>query len=186
MPQIQPVFEPTMAELPAIKPWERMEGEPARWFLRFRNYLKMGPRRTVNAVFERERQEKAGKATNKAGSRWYNAALHWQWEARAEAYDTHIDEGKAAALRQVAASMPFVSRPYRLVHLNMLAEGLMRRTTDEGLDLPEHIACIRTMQALMHDIAEEVQAWGIPLDHTADSAALLALAKRYLISEDLE
>src|SRR5258708_2251886 len=178
MPQVQPMFETTMAELPAIKPWERMEGEPARWFLRFRNSLKMGPRRTVNAVFERERQEKAGKPTNKAGSRWYNAALHWQWEARAEAYDGHVDEQKAAAMRAIATSLPFVSRPYRLVQLNMLAEGLMRRTAETD-DLPEHIACIRTMQSLMHDIAEEVTSWGIPLDHTADSAALLALAKHY-------
>lgn len=181
------IFEPQSLDLEHNKPWERQEGEPARWFLRFRNYLKLGPRRSVNAVFERERQEKAGwKATNKAGTRWYDTALRWQWEARAEAYDAHVDTEKAAAMREIAARMPFVSRPFRLVQLNSLAISLMRVTEPGRLDADTFLAVCKTMQSLMHDIAEEVSAWGVPIDHTADSAALMELTQRNLRLKDFE
>jgi hypothetical protein len=38
--------------------WERMEGEPNRWFQRFERYRLMGNRRSVNAVFEEENNKK--------------------------------------------------------------------------------------------------------------------------------
>jgi len=75
MPQ-PAIYEPQLLhpeQITTQKPWERAEGEPAKWFFRFRNYLALGPKRSVNAVFEAERQEKAGKSSNKAGTTWYSA-----------------------------------------------------------------------------------------------------------------
>lgn len=186
MPERAPlrVFEEQTAEAPVTKSWERQEGEPARWFLRFRNYVQLGARRSVNAVFELERQEKSGKVSNKAGSRWYGVARYWQWEARAAAYDAEVERQSAAAMRDIAANMPFVSRPYRLVQLNTLAAALMSKI-EAGMEVTDFLASARMLQSLMHDITEEVTAGGYSLDQTADSAALLTFARKHLRLEDL-
>lgn len=69
------------------KPWEQMEGESDLWYGRFRTYLLMGSRRSVNAVFEAENKEKQGKTRTKISRNWYDAANAWEWQARANAYD---------------------------------------------------------------------------------------------------
>jgi hypothetical protein len=188
MPQ-PAIFEPQIVQTDDItthKPWERMEGEPARWFLRFRNYVRMGPRRSINAVFVLEREKKGeGKPGGKAGTRWYEAALRWQWQSRAEASDAFQEEQKAATMRDIAARLPFVSRPFRLTQLNILAVGLMRKT-EEGLPITDYVVCVRLMQSLLHDIADEVREWGVTVDATADSAALAELEHKNARLRDLD
>jgi hypothetical protein len=174
------IFEPpdgASARISAKKPWERREGEPARWFMRFRNYLSMGARRSVNAVFEAERQEKAGKRSNKAGESWYGAARRYEWEQRAEFWDREQDEEKATLMRQIAMRCVFASRPFRLTQLNATAETLMRQL-EMGHDPPTYLALARQLQSLMSDIREEVQAWNITIDASCDAAALKALQQK--------
>lgn len=164
------IFAP-VDTLPDKKPWERLDGEPARWHMRFKRYLALGYRRSVNAVFEAERQEKAGKGRNKAGEHWYGAARRWQWEARAEAWDSAQDVAKAALMRQIATRSPFVSRPFRIAELNELATSLMRHI-EPGQEPAVYLAISRELRALMLDIQAEVDAWGLVPDSESDAAAL--------------
>ena len=64
MPQ-PAIYEPTLLhpeQIVAKKPWERQEGESAKWFFRFRNYLALGSNRSVNAVFDAENKKGQAKA----------------------------------------------------------------------------------------------------------------------------
>jgi hypothetical protein len=167
------------------KPWERQEHEPARWFMRFRRYLAGGHKRSVNAVFEAERQEKAGKSSNKAGETWYGAAKRYEWEARASAYDEHVQGQKAEAMRKLAASSPFISRPYRLMQLNSLADSVSR-LIEQGQAPDVFLPLCKQLQALMHDISSEVAIWDAPIDATCDAAALDATIAKMLRLRDIQ
>lgn len=175
------IYEPTpltVAQVSARKAWERADGEPARWFMRFRNYLALGRKRSINAVYEAEKQEKASKSRGKAGETWYNAARRYQWVQRADAWDNEQDERKALLMRQIAMKCAFVSPAFRLTQLNALAETLMREV-EKGQPAALFLAMARQMQAVMHDIADEVAAWGVPLDASCDAAALGALERKH-------
>ncbi len=168
----------------ATKPWERQEGESAKWFFRFRNYLSLGPKRSVNAVFEAERQEKSGKSSNKAGTTWYNAAKRYHWQERAEAYDKEQDEQKAAILRQIAMKSPFVSKPYRLIQLNSMVDTLSRQL-EQGHDPSTFLALTKQIQSLMHDIRDELDEWNIHPDASCDASALDALKQKQKRMQEL-
>lgn len=71
------------------KPWDQMEGESDLWYGRFRSYLLMGFKRSVNAVYDRENKEKQGKTSTKIGPEWYDAAKIWKWVERARLHDKH-------------------------------------------------------------------------------------------------
>lgn len=163
------------ALFPEINPWERQPDEPARWYMRFRCYLAMGRKRSVNGVFEAERQEKAGKRTNKAGETWYGAARRYQWEMRANAWDAHQDESKAQTARDIAARCPFVSRPYRIVSLNNMALALEHTLASQDLPALNYLAISKHLQALMQEIAQEVTSWQSEMETISDAAALDAM-----------
>lgn len=166
------MFEEVSPPIEANKPWDRQENEPARWFLRFRRYLAAGHTRSVNAIYEAERQEKAEKSrNNRAGETWYQAARRYQWKERAAAYDDEVQEQKAATMRQLAAQSPFISRPYRLMQLNSLADGVAR-LIEQGQPPEVFLPLCKQLQALMHDIASEVSTWDAPIDVTCDASAL--------------
>lgn len=165
------VFEAPGAALPVKKPWERQDGESARWHMRFKRYLAGGHTRSVNAVYEAERREKQGKPSNKISACWYEAARRWNWEARAEAWDEEQGALKAALMRQIAQRSPFVSRPFRIVELNALATSLMRHL-EPGQEPTVYLAIAREMRALLLDIKAEVAEWGCVPDAECDAAAL--------------
>lgn len=167
------IFAPVDASLDK-KPWERWENEPARWHMRFKRYLAMGYRRSINAVYETERAEKQGKASSKVSAGWYEAARRYQWEARAAAWDDAQSEEKAVLMRQIAARSPFVSRPYRIVQLNTLCEALTR-AIDAGQDVAVFVTMVKQMRELMGDMKAELDEWNVPLDASCDAAALDAL-----------
>lgn len=172
------VFEPPIAMESDKKPWERQERESARWFMRFRLYLNLGTKRTVNAAYEVEHQvdskEKQRKSRTKCGPEWYNAARRWQWEERAHAWDKEQDEHKAALMRQIAMRCAFVSRPFRIVELNTMAEALMR-AMEKGIAAELYVPLSKQLQSLLRDIAEETALWGVTIDASCDAAALDAL-----------
>lgn len=64
------------------EPWDRQDGEPARWFDRFERYRKLGPRRTFEGAF---REDTGG--NGRANGRWWAEAARWRWKERAEAWD---------------------------------------------------------------------------------------------------
>lgn len=129
------------------QPWEQIDGEPDLWFGRFSVYLRLGVKRSVNAVFARQNKEKQGKTSTKMGPEWCNAAKTWKWEERARAYDKHIfseqDRINAEEKERV------IRKRYALMHkrvelLDRLTHKLVRMTNDESkIWIPE----IRTTYA---------------------------------------
>ncbi len=169
------------------KPWDRQEQESARWFLRFRNYLNLGLKRSINATFEAEHQadskEKQGKTRTKCGPEWYNAAKRYQWAERAKAWDTKETERKARLMHYIVAQEPFVSRPFRITQLNSMAESLMH-TLEKGCEAKLALAITKQLQSLMHDIADEIAAWEVTVDASCDAFALESLkAKQQRMTE---
>ena len=77
--------------LPAA--WHRLADETAAAYIAFRNYLDCGPGRTVNAAYRLRKGGKTGEGgrTVRAHSRWYGWAEGHNWQARAEAYDAHVE-----------------------------------------------------------------------------------------------
>lgn len=65
--------------------WDRQPGESSRDFSRFDLYRLLGPGRSVDAAFRVEAEEREGK---RAGAGWRRAADKWNWQRRAEAWDT--------------------------------------------------------------------------------------------------
>lgn len=185
MLQLQPVIEVPSAELPAKEPWERQEGEPARWFMRFRIFLSLGSKRTVNAARDTEYKDKQKESRTKTGPEWYNAAKRWQWATRADAWDNTQRDTKAAMMRQIAKTCAFVSRPFRLTQLNSLADALVRHL-ERGQDPATFLAMTRQLQALMHQIILEVEAWDITIDASCDAFALDAYKEKRLRMQALK
>lgn len=171
------IFESPLHLVEQKRPWERQENESAKWFMRFRRYLAMGSRRSVNKVYAQEQQEKAARSKGNGGSTWYNAVKRYQWEARADAWDREQDEQKAALLRQIAVKCAFVSRPFRITQLNSAAVTLMVEI-EKGHPPDVFLAMVKQLQALMHDIQAEVDAWNVTIDASCDSAALEALHQK--------
>ncbi len=182
------IFEPHLLypeQITVKKPWERQEGESAKWYMRFRNYLSLGAKRSVNAAFELEHKKKQEKTSTNPGKEWYNAAKRYQWKERAENYDKEQDEQKAALLREIALKSPFVSKPYRLVQLNSMVDTLSRQL-EQGHDPATFLALIKQIQSLMHDIRAELDEWHIHPDASCDAAALDAFKQKQKRMQELE
>jgi len=187
MPQ-PAIYEPTLLhpeQIVAKKPWERQEGESAKWFFRFRNYLALGSNRSVNAVFDAENKKGQAKASYNPGKGWYNAAKRYQWQIRADAWDNEQDEQKAEQMRQIAMKCAFTSRPYRIAQLDSMADALARQI-EKGLEISICLATIKQIQSLMQEIAKEIDAWGVHFDASCDAAALDALKQKYKRMAELE
>src|SRR5262245_11085627 len=74
---------------PQREPWERLPGEPNRWFARFERYRLAGPCRTLLGTWTAEQAEKSRKKRFKVPGSWNAAAARWRWKERAEAWDEH-------------------------------------------------------------------------------------------------
>lgn len=186
---LQPaIYEPQLLypeQFAAKKPWERADNEPARWFMRFSNYRLMGPKRSIHAVYEAEKQSKGSNSRGRAGETWYNAAKKYQWQARADAWDAEQDEKKAEQMREIAMACAFTSRPFRIAQLNSMADTLSRQL-EQGHDPATFLALTKQIQSLMQDITKEIEAWGMHFDASCDAAALDVLKEKYKRMQDLE
>lgn len=79
------------------QPWERVEGEPHRWFQRFEAFRLMGPGRSLLACVNQEKVAKSKKESRQAPGSWRSAARAWDWRTRAEAWDQHLVDQATAA-----------------------------------------------------------------------------------------
>lgn len=74
------------------RPWDRLSGEPIRWYSRFDKYRLMGEQRSMVAVY---RETSKGRSTKRNGTKsdsnvpgpWSKAAQEWNWKERAAAWD---------------------------------------------------------------------------------------------------
>ena len=68
-------------------PWDKLEAETPKWFIRFERFRLQGPGRTIEDTWRAE--ESKGK---RPGRQWYEKAQAHQWRARAEAWDCWMTE----------------------------------------------------------------------------------------------
>src|SRR5213078_3534042 len=71
------------------KVWEQNieQGEPDLWYGRFVKFMRLGTKRSITAVFQKE--ENRGKPRTEAPGHWYENAKQWNWESRARAFDEY-------------------------------------------------------------------------------------------------
>lgn len=152
------------------KPWEQRidEGEPDLWYGRFNVYLRLGTKRSVNAVFQKETKKSKEKTRTNTGPDWYEAAKQWNWGSRARDYDEYqraeedriIAEEKEKVLRSGYALMH-----KRIKELDRLSRKLIQMEKDESkVWIPE----IRTIGS--GDNAQHIEklVFNAPLYQTID------------------
>jgi hypothetical protein len=173
-------FEPKQPE----KPWERQKNEPANWYMRFRRYLEMGTKRSLQAAITSEpASPKAIKGTKghqnltdvSVPGSWKRASKLWNWVARAKAYDEHIQETQAFVMRKAACSQEYSSRAWRIMELNFLAKAL-KDSINPGLETKEMLAIVGRIQSIFHDIEAEVAKLG--MENEADAEVLITFMKQ--------
>jgi hypothetical protein len=118
------------------KVWEQNieQGEPDLWYGRFVKFMRLGTRRSVNAIFQKEAKKSQEKTRTNAGPEWYEAAKQWNWAQRAKEYDTYqrseedriIEEEREKVLRS-----GFALQHKRIELLDKLSRKLIRYANDE-------------------------------------------------------
>ncbi len=81
-----------------VKPWDRMDGETNRWYQRFNAFRLAGPGRTILAVSNAEKAIRGQNESRYPPGSWRKAAEKWRWRERANAWDQHLVDQKAAAI----------------------------------------------------------------------------------------
>lgn len=122
------------------RPWDQMEGEPSLWYRRFTRYRLMEPVRSIAAVYQEESKNDEKRRSNAPGT-WYDIARQWQWEARAAAWDAHVDaeiEKTIAAERKKILRSELALQHERVKLLNRKAKQLAEITdTETGVWTPD-------------------------------------------------
>lgn len=116
------------------KSWEQYDDEPTLWHGRFVKFLRLGSKRSVNAVYAKETKQKQVKPSTNIGPEWYEAAKQWNWAKRAKDYDEYqraeedriIEEERDKVLRS-----GFALQHKRIELLDKLSRKLIRYTNDE-------------------------------------------------------
>jgi hypothetical protein len=161
------------------KAYDRMPGERALWFQRFKRYCQMGRERSIQAVWEQERQAQTSTknenvdAASLVGAderveivkttpgNWTKTAAQWQWRERAEAYDVEQHQvWEERVSKEVLLDTQFTSRGYRIFILDTYACFLRDVTTktfeDKNVTMRDKLAAIKLTQSLMKDIRREM------------------------------
>jgi hypothetical protein len=113
------------------KPWDQMEGESSLWYGRFRVYLELGFKRSVNAVF---REEMGLNEREEAHGRWHEEAKRYQWQERAKVYDDFQREEEDKLIAQEREKV--LRSGYALMHnriklLNKFVEKMEQWADDD-------------------------------------------------------
>lgn len=178
------------------EPWMRQKNEPALWYLRFKRYLELGPKRSLRKALVAEPDtRKATKGTEKEQEpknnqekprtklsdvsipgAWKRASKVWRWSERAEAYDLSQMEKQAARMREMVSSAPHASRAYRVFKLDYCARLLIDQVKP-GMELRWCLAVIKNYQSILHDIDEMMQGLDEAIEAACDANAMQALNK---------
>jgi hypothetical protein len=177
------------------KPWLRQRNEPAAWYMRFKRYLDLGPKRSLRALVAGEPDtQKATKGTEKnqetkkmsdvsVPGAWKRASKVWRWVERAEAYDLAEQAREAVKMREYAGSLQFSSRAYRLVQLNYAAM-VLKQCLESWRAVPhdqmkDYLALIARYQSVMRDIEASMQGLDVAND-IIDAAAMYEVEKEMI------
>lgn len=178
--------EQVSEQKPDDKPWLRQKSEPAIWYMRFKRYLDLGPKRSLRkALADEPADEKATKGSKKTSEQkklsdisipgaWSRASKVWNWQERAAAYDLAEQALNAGYIRQTAAKSRFASKAYRIIMLDWLARTLKEQLLEHGTRVDGH-ATIARLQSVMRDIAKEMEGLDEATLEMCDAAALEAI-----------
>ena len=174
------------------KPWLRQRSEPAAWYMRFKRYLDLGPKRSLRKALAAEPMATKGDKNQSEPKRkisdvsvpgaWSRASKVWQWQERAAAYDLAQIEKQASQIRKMVSSAPYASRAYRVLKLDYLARVLMMQVKP-GIELKWCLVVTSRLQSIMDDIAKEMQGLdGITLE-LCDASAMLTIRQEAIEEE---
>jgi hypothetical protein len=123
------------------KIWEQEEGESTLWYGRFVKFMRLGTRRSINAVFAKEQRANAKVTRNNEKQRelnapgeWYDIKKVWKWDERARAYDEYqrAEEDRIIAEeRDKIMRSGFALQHKRIQLLDRLSRKLVKMTDDE-------------------------------------------------------
>src|SRR5262249_13079902 len=65
----------------------RLPDEPGMWYARFEAFRMLGPRRSILAVYNSEREKDGESAALSVPGAWNDAAKTWRWRDRAATWD---------------------------------------------------------------------------------------------------
>ena len=189
------------------RPWDRQDGEPARWYARFLVYMELGPARTLAEAYANtlEKAGKGRKSTRPDGKLrpsggWNTASRKYRWRERTLAWDAEQRDLLALSERnlrmarreqRVAITDEYLELARAVLsnmHLLAANEHQARKW------LPEIRGLLRDMlaaQRLEYDKLEYMRGEkeeGVELQITADDlrAAQRALEERALEERALE
>jgi len=117
-----------------VKPWERLETEPNRWFQRFERFRLLGPDRSILATCNVWRLEKSREVSSSSPKSWREMAAFWHWKERAEAWDQYLSDQVSEAAQ--AERIRILTSGYALRHervrvLNELAALLLGEANEQ-------------------------------------------------------
>jgi hypothetical protein len=166
-----------------LEPWLRQKGEPAAWYMRFKRYLELGPKRSLRKALATEPDtQKATKGTEKkqetrklsdvsVPGAWKRASKVWRWVERAECYDLAQMKKQAAQIRQLIGLAPHSSRAYRIIKLDYCARLLIDQIKP-GIELRWCLAVVKSYQSILHDIDEAMQGLDEAIETECDANAM--------------
>lgn len=87
---------------PKNKPWMQRPDEKDLWYYRFRDYLLLGPERTLTEIANKWRKSKGKKSSKQSPGAWYTYKRQYEWDERASLFDKAVSEieNNIWALRQ--------------------------------------------------------------------------------------
>jgi hypothetical protein len=190
-------FEPKMLHPEQVseqnadeQPWLRQRNEPAIWFMRFKRYLDMGPKRSLRALVAAESgtqvNTKEGKKLSDVSvpRAWRRASKTWRWVERAEAYDLDQTVKQASQIRSMVSSAPYTSKAYRIINLDYVARLLRDQLKLKAkMALVDYLAITARYQSVMQQIAKEMQGLDETTLQVCDASAMLTIRQELLEEE---
>lgn len=116
--------------------WEKQFGESKQSFAAFSIYRDLGLKRTLDDAFRS--RPGAGPDPKKAPGQWGIWSMRWQWVARAEAWDAHIDAEQRSAQEEAArkAGAEHAQRVIAQQDIELQARDKLLQRVNEMLMLP--------------------------------------------------
>lgn len=187
---------------PQPQSWERMAGEPERWFRRFDAFRLLKPVRSVSAIFQQEEKAKNSEKQRRVPpGEWHKQARRWKWEERAAAFDAYQAaelEVLIAAEKAIAIKTGYALMHKRLNALNGIVSKLIGYLKDESnVWLPDvkaigtgpnarQVDLIRFNEALFAEIRNYLEDIAKEMGERVQTkrVAVTEFPKVYLLDED--
>ena len=161
-----------------------MSGEPSLWWRRFQSYRDIGPKRSLQKTFEKERAKLVLLGTKEENPKqvvpgsWKLASKTWNWVARARAWDEWCVDA-VTEIRLISVLDGLALKTNRIHCLKTIAETMCNdfnlNYNHNNLSLEQECAMIARIQSLFKDIREEME--------TFDDAVTRVLLRKRVASD---